>query len=212
MKGVGKMTEQRLFRLRVHYEKKGRLALLSHLELIHALERCVRRANLPFAVTQGFSPHMKIAFGSALPVGVGGLEEVFDVHLTRYIPAQEALQALQQASVPDLMPFSCSYIEGKAPAASVAYPVSEYQAVLAAQPTGFCVPETLTLKKKNGFKDVRVSDFLQESPRIEGCQVTFSLKQTQAGSLRADAFLKACLASCEEPVGIVSLTRVSQRS
>ncbi|WP_270297726.1 TIGR03936 family radical SAM-associated protein, partial [Eggerthella sinensis] len=61
------------------------------------LERAVRRAGLPFAVSQGFSPHMKIAFGAALPVGVGGTHELFDGQLTRYVPADEALEALQAA-------------------------------------------------------------------------------------------------------------------
>ena len=66
------MTEGRTFRLRVSFVKQGRLAMLSHLELARALERAVRRAKLPYAVSNGFSPHMRIAFGAALPVGVGG--------------------------------------------------------------------------------------------------------------------------------------------
>ena len=65
------MAEQQTFRMRITFAKQGRLALLSHLEIARALERAVRRAQLPFAVSQGFSPHMKIAFGAALPVGVG---------------------------------------------------------------------------------------------------------------------------------------------
>ena len=73
------MADPRLFRLRVRYAKSGRLALLSHLEVVRALERAVRRARLPFAVTNGFSPHMRIAFGAALPVGVGGSDEFFDL-------------------------------------------------------------------------------------------------------------------------------------
>ena len=62
--------QDRVFRLRVTYRKAGRLSMLSHLEVTHALERAVRRSGLPFALTQGFSPHMKLSFGSALPVGV----------------------------------------------------------------------------------------------------------------------------------------------
>ena len=70
------MADPRLFRLRVTFCKQGRLALLSHLEVARALERAVRRAGLPYAVSQGFSPHMRIAFGAALPVGVGGTREM----------------------------------------------------------------------------------------------------------------------------------------
>lgn len=67
---------RQLFRLRSTYIETGRLAMLSHLEVAHTLERTVRRAGLPFAVSQGFSPHMKIAFGAALPVGVGSTCEI----------------------------------------------------------------------------------------------------------------------------------------
>ena len=94
------------FRLRVTFNKAGRLGMLSHLELARALERAVRRADLPYAVTQGFSPHMKIAFGAALPVGVESTCEIFDVSLTEYVPADEALARLQRVSAPDLMPHS----------------------------------------------------------------------------------------------------------
>ena len=51
-----------LFRLRVRYGKRDRLKYLGHLELIHTIERIVRRAGLPYAVTQGFSPHMRVGF------------------------------------------------------------------------------------------------------------------------------------------------------
>ena len=108
------MPDPSLFRLRVTFCKQGRLALLSHLELARALERAVRRARLPFAVSQGFSPHMKIAFGAALPVGVGGTRELFDLQMTRYVSPERALEALQAASVPDLMVKSCEYIDSHA--------------------------------------------------------------------------------------------------
>ena len=38
------------------FRKSGRLRFLSHLELARALERSVRRAGLPYAVTQGSAP------------------------------------------------------------------------------------------------------------------------------------------------------------
>ena len=39
---------------------------------------------------------MKIAFGAALPVGVGSTCEIFDLQLTRYLAPDKALAALQQ--------------------------------------------------------------------------------------------------------------------
>ena len=187
------MADPQQFRLRVTFCKKGRLALLSHLEVAHALERAVRRAGLPFAISQGFSPHMKIAFGAALPVGVGSTCEIFDLQLTSYVPAQEALALLQQASVEDLMCTEAAYIEPKAKAASVAYPVSTYTARLTCAPHALPVPSVVTVVRKKKVKQLRVADYLVGDMRLEGAEVTFSLEAKPTGSLRPDKLLEACL-------------------
>ena len=207
------MTDPSLFRLRVRFAKMGRCVLLSHLELARALERAVRRARLPFAVSQGFSPHMKIAFGAALPVGVGGLDECFDLLLTQYVAPEKALEALQAASVDDLMPTACSYIGPRDAAASVAYPISSYQARIANLSGEFLsVPDEIRVLRKKKEKILRVSDYLRGSLRystelvetalggVSGAQdlqtlteVLFELEAKPTGSLRPDVFLQACL-------------------
>ena len=150
---------QQIFRLRLTFAKQGRLAMLSHLEVARALERTVRRAGLPYAVSQGFSPHMLIAFGAALPVGVGGTHEIADVRLTHYVSADKALSALQDASVADLMVKDCRYIEPKAAAASVAFPVSTYRALLSCTPAVLPLPDEIHVVRK---KKEKVLDDLDE--------------------------------------------------
>ncbi len=150
----------RKFRLRCTYVKQGRLAYLSHLEVARALERCVRRAGLPFVVSQGFSPHMLLHFGSALPVGIGGTSELFDITLANYVSPARALDALKGASAPDLQVQSCKYVENSAPAVSVAYPISTYEVVLSAALENLEFPEEITLIKKKKERVYRVSDFL----------------------------------------------------
>jgi radical SAM family uncharacterized protein/radical SAM-linked protein len=72
--------EHRTF-VRVRYTKLGRLVALSHLETMHALLRAVRRAGLPVAYSQGYSPKPRVAFGPALPVGVESVAELLDLEL-----------------------------------------------------------------------------------------------------------------------------------
>ncbi|WP_419052648.1 TIGR03936 family radical SAM-associated protein [Collinsella stercoris] len=110
------VTEPTLFRLRVAYPKLGRLKYLGHLELIHTVEQIVRRAKLPYAVTQGFSPHMRIAYTSALPVGTSSTAEYFDVYLTELVPAEQALCQLQAAAPVDMRPLAAGYVELRRPA------------------------------------------------------------------------------------------------
>ena len=180
------MADPRLFRLRVTFRETGRLAMLSHLELARALERAVRRAQLPFAVSQGFSPHMRIAFGAALPVGVGGTAEIFDLFLTDYVPALRALAALQEASPADLYPTEARYIEARDAAASVALPVSTYEVVLSEAPGAIVVPEAITVVRKKKEKTLVPADFLVGPVSLDGATVRFSLEAKPTGSLRAD--------------------------
>lgn len=211
------MADPRLFRLRVTFRETGRLAMLSHLELARALERAVRRAGLPYAVSQGFSPHMRIAFGAALPVGVGGTSEFFDLFLTDYVPPAKALVALQAASPADLMPTEACYVEPKAAAASVACPVSTYEVQLSAAPAALIVPETITVVRKKKEKTLAVADFLVGPVELDGDAVRFTLEAKPTGSLRADAFVRELLAAtvaegyAAEGLRPVSFLRVAQR-
>ena len=213
------MPDPNLFRLRVEYCKQGRLALLSHLEIARALERAVRRADLPFAVSQGFSPHMKIAFGSALPVGVGSTCEIFDLQMTRYVAPEKALAALQAVSVPDLMPYDCRYIGPRDAAASVAYPVAAYRAELSRPPEGgLPVPDEVRVVRKKKEKVIAVADYLAAPLAVDGADVTFELEAKPTGSLRPDVLLAATLEAYnathpdEEPLRVVSTTRTAQRA
>jgi len=68
-------------KLRVRFSKTGELRYLSHLELKTALLRAISRAKIPLIYSMGFHPHPKISFGPALPVGVEGTNEYFDIEL-----------------------------------------------------------------------------------------------------------------------------------
>lgn len=198
----------RVFRLRSTFIERDRLAMLSHLEVAHALERTVRRAGLPFAVSQGFSPHMKIAFGAALPVGVGSTCEVFDLQLKQYVPADEALAALQRSSVPDLMVQESRYIENSAPAASVAFPFSTYEVCFDAPVQAVDVPETITVVRKKKEKTLVVREFLAEPFALDGDRATFTLQAMPTGSLRPDVLLQ----NCGIDANVLTVTRIAQRS
>jgi len=67
--------------IRVWFSKTGPLRYLSHLEVMRALLRAMRRAEIPLAYTKGFHPHPKVSFGPALPVGVEGLNEYLDMEI-----------------------------------------------------------------------------------------------------------------------------------
>ena len=104
------------FRLRVRYGKRDRLRYLGHLEVLSTIDRCVRRAGLPFAVSEGFTPRMRINFTSALPVACASAEEYYDLLICSHVPVQEAFERLLAATPPDLAPDAAAYVAWEEPA------------------------------------------------------------------------------------------------
>lgn len=204
------MADPEVFRVRVFFEKKGRLAYLSHLEVARSLERAIRRAQLPCAISQGFSPHMKISFGSALPVGVGGLKECFDLQLTQYVSPERVCEALQSASVSDLMVTACTHINKKEPAASLAYPIGTYEIVLSGPLDVVAIPESITVIRKKKEKILTVADYLHEPITHENNKMNIVLVSKQSGSLRIDILIKHLLQGTD--VRSLSITRTNQRT
>ncbi|MFZ5814937.1 MAG: TIGR03936 family radical SAM-associated protein [Bacillota bacterium] len=81
-------------RLRVRLSKTGLARFFSHLDLQRTLERSLRRAGLPIAYSQGFNPHPRISFASALATGTSSDGEFIDVELVEPMdPAEFVAQA-----------------------------------------------------------------------------------------------------------------------
>lgn len=68
-------------RLRLRYSKLGKVRFTSHRDTARIWERALRRAELPVAYSEGFSPHPKLSFGLALSTGHESLGEYLDVDL-----------------------------------------------------------------------------------------------------------------------------------
>ncbi len=49
---------------------------ISHLDFVRLIYRVLRRADIPFVLTSGFSPHPKVKFGPALKLGKEASMEV----------------------------------------------------------------------------------------------------------------------------------------
>ncbi|MEG0323279.1 MAG: TIGR03936 family radical SAM-associated protein, partial [Raoultibacter sp.] len=153
---------------------------------------------------------MKIAFGAALPVGVGGLRECFDLQMTRYIAPEKAAAALMAASVPDLMVTSCESIGSKDPAASVAYPISTYRVVLSEAPQTIEVPAEITVIRKKKEKTIVPAEFIVGEIEANKNILEFTLEAKPTGSLRPDVLVRH-LTAAEPAVFPLSITRTEQR-
>lgn len=93
-------AERPLFFYRAEITKGEAIAFISHLEYAALFAKAFLRARLPIAYSEGFHPHMKISFASALSCGVVGAAEYIDFVLTENLSAAEILPRLNDALPP----------------------------------------------------------------------------------------------------------------
>jgi radical SAM-linked protein len=84
------------------YRKGDQVRWISHLDLKRTLERAMRRARLPLALSQGHNPHPKLSFGPPLPLGATGDAEVLAIHLAEAMGPGEVKDRLNEQLPPGL--------------------------------------------------------------------------------------------------------------
>ncbi len=65
------------------YSKTGTAIWLGHLDVMRTMERAVRRARWPVALTQGYNPRLRLRFVFPSSVGLAVLADVLFIDLTR---------------------------------------------------------------------------------------------------------------------------------
>ncbi len=83
-------------RVRIKFTKEGDVKYISHLDLMRVLMRAMKKAKIPIAMTQGFSPHPKFSLSHALAVGISSQAEYADLDLYRPIKLEELISNLNQ--------------------------------------------------------------------------------------------------------------------
>lgn len=196
------------FRLRVCFRKAGRLRHLSHLETMRACERAARRAGLPYAVSRGFTPRMKVAFGPALPVGTAGEREYYDLMLTTFVPPDEVCRTLERVSVAEIAALLCGYVPVKEKSLGAALTIAAYDVTV----EGGIPPEeieralarlvkigTLGIDHKGKHKVFDLTEALPKEPEVTSLEgrtlVRTWVRMGERGSIRPEALVLAALGS-----------------
>jgi radical SAM-linked protein len=102
-------------RVRLRFTKLGRIRFTSHRDVARLWERALRRAGLPVARTEGFSPRPKVHFGLALSTGHESLGEYLDVDLREPVDPEPLPERLTPLLPPGLDVERAVAIERSAP-------------------------------------------------------------------------------------------------
>lgn len=103
-------------RLRVLFQRGESVKYISHLDLMRLWVRAQRRAALPIAYSEGFSPHPKISFALPIPVGVSADEEVVDVEFNGPLGPEAFLTRLREQMPPGVVLLEAWLVRQEEPA------------------------------------------------------------------------------------------------
>ncbi|MBE6773151.1 MAG: DUF2344 domain-containing protein [Ruminococcaceae bacterium] len=88
--------------VRVWFKKMGMSRYVSHLDLMRAMTRSVRRAGLPLWYTEGFNPHPYLTFALPLSLGMESLYESMDIRIEGDSTNNEIFDLLKGAMPPGI--------------------------------------------------------------------------------------------------------------
>lgn len=87
-------------RIRLQYTKLDAARYASHRDLSRALERALRRAQVPMAFSSGFSRHPRISYAGAAPTGTGSTAEYVELGLASIVDPGLLMEALNEVTPP----------------------------------------------------------------------------------------------------------------
>lgn len=117
-------------RVRVLFAKGEELRHISHLDLLRAWERALRRAKVPLAYSQGFNPRPRLFFAAALPLGCTARAEMVDIFLDRRLNLPELASRIKTQLPAGLGLGSLTEVGVASPALPSLVVAAEYQVYL----------------------------------------------------------------------------------
>ncbi|MBO8158715.1 TIGR03936 family radical SAM-associated protein [Thermosyntropha sp.] len=185
-------------RIRAEYSVSPDLRFLSNLEMMRLIERSLRRASLPYALTEGFNPHIKLSLGTVLPVGVWGTREYFDLDLNEDMKPEEFMYRINQVLPEGVRVNEAQVIPEKAASlmkiinsASYTFALNEPEEKIVRLKEEILKAESLKIKsrgkKKNVEKDLKAGIYKAEVKYEKGqSYITFFVSVGEPVNVRYD--------------------------
>ncbi len=193
------------FKFRAQIQKGREISVLSHLEYMNVFMRALLRSKLPAAYSEGFNPHLKVSFATALAVGVTSDAEFVDFELTEPEKTSEVFERLN-ACLPDgAKILRLKRLYGKSAALMTLADMSRWE--VAVPFSGNFEDALESVEKFNSAKEffftritpkktreIEIKSFVVEPVKIfrdgEKILLKFGIKITPEGSLKPSEVLK----------------------
>lgn len=194
-------------KFRLEITKGEELRYISHLDYAGAIERAVRRSKLPAAYSEGFNPHMKIAFASAMGLGITTSMEYMEIEIKEDMPVEEVKRCLGEQLPPGINLLQIKELQGRTQSLMSMVELAEYD--VKAPLTGtkeqaeaavkaFNEAEQVDIIRwspKKGEKVIALKQYVEKPVTIEfagdDVLLKLSIKSTLTGSAKSGEVVKA---------------------
>lgn len=208
-------------KLRLEITKGEEIRYISHLDYASAMERAIIRAKLPVAYSEGFNPHMKISFASALAVGVTSQAEYIDIECKEEIDVNQAVEHLKATLPMGIRIKGAAYMQGNVPALMAIVNLATYEITvsLLAEDIGiiedsirwFNEAEAVlyTRESPKGKKEIEIKQYMAKPITLtaleKAVRLILEIRITPTGSIKPGEVLGALVAMFDLPVDIDNL-------
>ncbi len=217
---------------RVKFTKEGPLKYTGHLDVMRFFQRVIRRAELPVAYSEGYSPHQILSFAFPLSVGFTSEAEYFDVEMTDRVEEEEILRLLNENSVPFIRILQVRELPEKAKNCMSIVFASAYEVTFrdnvplppdyASKWAEFFERDSILLqkpkKKGGGFLEIDLKDYVYARSVPEGKQrtIAFTVNSSSSGNIRpgfvAESFLSYLCIEIPEHAYLVHRTEIYENA
>jgi len=113
-------------RLRITFARGDDMKFITHLDVMRFWERALRRADIPVAYSEGFSPHAQISLAAPLAVGTTSDAELMDVFLSDPMQPKQFMKQLAEQIPPGISIVAAQEVGLALPALQAAVRFAEY--------------------------------------------------------------------------------------
>lgn len=182
-----------MFKARMKFAKEGRAKYISHLDLMHTMQRAMARCQMPLWFTEGFNQHAYVSVALPLSTGYSGECEFLDFQITADTVPENAVEALNSVFPEGLRAIEVYPLaDGGMKVGAIAW--SQYRITWGFEtgvPSGF-VPAVRELfgrakieilkRSKRGEKLVNMKELMRNLTIQEGTDEVYAVVTTAAGN------------------------------
>lgn len=190
---------------RVKFSKNGAIKYIGHLDVMRYFQKVIRRAEIPIAYSEGFSPHQILSFAFPLSVGFTSEGEYLDMELTRRVNENELVNMFNSCMNEGIEVVKVRELPEKSDNCMASVFASEYEITVldtGSLPKDFCkkavdfysqstVLVNKPKKKGGGSIEIDLKKYLYSFSVDKNC-VRFTVNSSSASNIKPE-FVMSCL-------------------